>query len=153
MWLAAGPAVHPAGITPIRRTRPFELTPASADPRELPNLADPAFWSYPWLGRPAGITKSGGSTLLVVPLARPTPRELPNPATTSGCRRTCPPKFAGEEGGKKKSPEAHYDMLLAREKVRFDFLKSPSLGPERFYFVFCLFFPGKNEKSARTKCG
>ena len=148
MWLAAGPAVRPAGITPIRRTRPFELTPASADPRELPNLADPAFWSYPWLGRPAGITKSGGSNLLVVPLARPTTVNyqilLLLLAAGVHVRRS----LLERRGGEKKSPEAHYGMLLAGEKVRFDFLKSPSLGPERFYLVFCLFFPGKNEKSA-----
>ena len=37
-----------------------------------PNPADTAFRTYPCLGRPTGITKSGGSGLLVVPLARPT---------------------------------------------------------------------------------
>ena len=134
------PASRPAGITnsgicarePARENYQFRrcarvpaLSPRTA-PRELPIPA---------------LCPRGGS------------RELPNPATTSGCRRTGAPKFAGEDRGEKKSPEAHYGMLLAREKVRFDFLKSPSLGPERFYFVFCLFFPGKNEKSARTKCG
>ena len=103
MWVAAGPAFVP---------------------RELPNPADTAFWSYRWLGRLTGITKSGGSGLLVVPLARPTrgnyqirriqpigrtpgsadPRESPNPAATFGCRRTRAPEFAGEEGGEKKKP-------------------------------------------------